>query len=105
MPRHDDLLRAVLAIGSDLEPEPMLHRIVESAVGLVGARFGALGVLDEEGVRLAQFVTVGVSEATHRAIGTFLRVTATMVTWRIPAPHRRRSPVAEVAGDDEHRSR
>ena len=29
----------------------------------------------------------------------------TMVTWRIPAPHRRRSPVAEVAGDDEHRSR
>ena len=29
----------------------------------------------------------------------------TMVTWRIPAPHRRRSPVGEVAGDHEHRSR
>ena len=69
MPRHDELLRAVLAIGSDLELEPMLHRIVESAVGLVGARYGALGVLDEEGVRLAEFVTVGVSEATHQAIG------------------------------------
>ena len=47
----------------------MLHRIVESAVGLVGARYGALAVLDEEGMRLDEFVSIGVSDATYQAIG------------------------------------
>ena len=68
-PQRHDLLKAVLAIGSALDLEAMLHRIVESAVGLVGARYGALGVLDEDRIRLAEFVTVGVSDRTHRAIG------------------------------------
>ena len=27
----------------------------------------------------------------------------TVVTWRVPAPHGRRSPGGDVAGDDEHR--
>ncbi|CAN5744495.1 hypothetical protein BH24ACT5_BH24ACT5_22970 [soil metagenome] len=68
-PVDHELLDAVLAIGSDLDLEAMLHRIVASAVQLVGARYGALGVLDQRGVGLAQFVTVGVDEATHAAIG------------------------------------
>ena len=69
MPALRGLLHAVLAIGSDLDLEAMLHRIVESAVELVGARYGALGVLDEAGVGLAQFLTVGVDDDTHHAIG------------------------------------
>jgi signal transduction histidine kinase len=64
-----DLLDAVLALGSDLDPESMLRRIVEAAVGLVDARYGALGVLDETGTRLAQFITVGIDDATHARIG------------------------------------
>ena len=44
-------------------------RIVESAVELVGARYGALGILDEAGVGLAQFLTVGVDDDIHHAIG------------------------------------
>ncbi len=69
VPALRGLLHAVLAIGSDLDLEAMLHRIVESAVELVGARYGALGILDEAGVGLAQFLTVGVDDDTHYAIG------------------------------------
>ena len=69
MPALRGLLQAVLAIGSDLDLEAMLHRIVESAAELVGARYGALGVLDEAGIGLAQFLTVGVDDDTHHAIG------------------------------------
>ena len=69
VPALRGLLHAVLAIGSDLDLEAMLHRIVESAVELVGARYGALGVLDEAGIGLAQFLTVGVDDDIHHAIG------------------------------------
>ncbi|MGQ0520558.1 MAG: GAF domain-containing protein [Actinomycetota bacterium] len=63
------LLDAVLSVSSDLDLPTVLHRIVEAAVALVDARYGALGVLDASGTSLAQFLTVGVSEETHRAIG------------------------------------
>lgn len=63
------LLDAVLAIGSDLDLPAMLRRIVQSATALVDARYGALGVLDDARTRLAQFITVGVDDETHRAIG------------------------------------
>ena len=69
VPALRGLLQAVLAIGSDLDLEAVLYRIVESAVELVGARYGALGVLDEAGIVLAQFLTVGVDDDTHHAIG------------------------------------
>jgi signal transduction histidine kinase len=63
------LLDAVLTIGSDLDLPAMLQRIVESAVELADATYGALGVLDDTGTRLAQFITVGIDDETHRAIG------------------------------------
>ncbi|MEJ7584883.1 MAG: GAF domain-containing protein [Acidimicrobiales bacterium] len=63
------LLDAVLALGSDLDAPTMLKRIVEAAVGLVDARYGALGVLDDSGTRLSQFITVGIGDETHRLIG------------------------------------
>lgn len=68
--RTHDLLDAVLAIGSDLDLPAMLRRIVDGAVDLVGATYGALGVLDDTGTRLAQFITVGIDDEAHRAIGT-----------------------------------
>ena len=43
---------------------------MESAVALVDARYGALGVLDETGTSLSQFITVGLDEETRRRIGT-----------------------------------
>ena len=63
------LLDAVLTIGSDLDLPSMLERIVQSAVELVDATYGALGVLDDTGTRLAQFITVGIDAETHATIG------------------------------------
>ncbi len=63
------LLDAVLTIGSDLDLAAMLERIIQSAVGLVDATYGALGVLDDTGTRLAQFITVGIDDETHKKIG------------------------------------
>jgi signal transduction histidine kinase len=64
-----ELLDAVLTVGSDLDLPAILQRIVQGAVDLVDARYGALGVLDESGSRLAQFITVGIDDETRRAIG------------------------------------
>jgi len=67
--RLRELLDAVLALGSDLDAASMLRRIVAAAVELVDARYGALGVLDETGTSLAQFITVGMDSAAHQLIG------------------------------------
>jgi signal transduction histidine kinase len=64
-----ELLDAVLTIGSDLDLPAMLRRIVGSAVSLVDATYGALGVLDESRTRLVEFVTVGIDADVRRAIG------------------------------------
>jgi signal transduction histidine kinase len=63
------LLNAVMTIGSDLDLPAMLRRIISSAVDLVDATYGALGVLDESRTGLSEFVTVGIDDATYRAIG------------------------------------
>jgi signal transduction histidine kinase len=63
------LLEAVLTLGSGLDLAAVLRRIVEAAVDLVDATYGALGVLDEGGTRLAQFITVGIDDDAHQAIG------------------------------------
>jgi signal transduction histidine kinase len=54
------LLQAVVAISSGLDLESTLRRIVETAVGLVDATYGALGVIGEDG-RLAEFIPIGLS--------------------------------------------
>jgi signal transduction histidine kinase len=63
------LLDAVMTVGTDLDLPSMLRRIVRSAVDLVDAEYGALGVLDESRKRLAQFITVGIDDEAHKAIG------------------------------------
>ncbi|MFC5905799.1 GAF domain-containing protein [Streptacidiphilus monticola] len=70
--RVQTLLEAVLAIGSELDLETVLRRIVQSAVDLVDARYGALGVLGEEGT-IRQFITVGMDEETIARIGHYPR--------------------------------
>ena len=65
--RVHGLLEAVVAVGSNLELEAVLRRIVEAAVALVDARYGALAVVGEGG-RLADFIPVGLDEAGIAAI-------------------------------------
>ncbi|MFJ3306681.1 GAF domain-containing protein [Streptomyces sp. NPDC086549] len=68
--RVHTLLDAVLAIGSELDLDVVLRRITESAVSVVDAQYGALGVVGEEG-RIKQFITVGVDEEAIDAIGHY----------------------------------
>ena len=65
--RMHGLLEAVVAISSSLDLESMLRRIVETAVELVDATYGALGVIGSGG-SLAEFIPVGLTEEEIRQI-------------------------------------
>ncbi|WP_354526955.1 GAF domain-containing protein [Nakamurella sp. UYEF19] len=67
--RMDGLLDAVLVVSSGLELDSTLRQIVKAAADLVGARYGALGVVGESGL-LTQFVHTGMDQETIDAIGT-----------------------------------
>ena len=67
--RMSQLLDAVVAVSADLDLAEVLGRIVDSAVALVDARYGALGVVSADGERLVEFVTRGVSEEERARIG------------------------------------
>ncbi len=66
--RLRSLLRANQAIIEHLEISVVLHRIVQAAVDLVGAQYGALGVVAPDG-SLEQFITVGMSDHDIELIG------------------------------------
>ena len=61
------LLEAVVAVGTNLDLEMVLAQIVEAAITLVRARYGALGILGEGG-RLVEFVPVGLADDEIEAI-------------------------------------
>jgi signal transduction histidine kinase len=66
--RLQGLLDAVVAVGTGLELAGTLQRIIQTAVELVDARYGALGVLgDQEG--LSEFVYVGIDPETRARMG------------------------------------
>jgi signal transduction histidine kinase len=66
--RVHSLLEAVLSVGRELDLPHVLRRIVETAVVLVDAEYGALGVIGDD-AKLAQFLPVGIPEAQIEAIG------------------------------------
>jgi signal transduction histidine kinase len=59
---------AGLAVTSELSLDSVLRKVVERARDLVGARYGALSVIDLQG-RIQQFITSGISEEERAAIG------------------------------------
>jgi len=63
------VLEATRAIHRSRSLDALLREVVERATALVGARYGALGVIDPTGTFLEQFITVGVDEATRGRIG------------------------------------
>ncbi|MFF2189090.1 GAF domain-containing sensor histidine kinase [Streptomyces sp. NPDC058155] len=67
--RVPQLLEAMRSVGTGLELHSTLDRICETAARLVGARYAALGVVDETGDGLSDFVTYGVDEDVARRIG------------------------------------
>ncbi|MGH3063461.1 MAG: GAF domain-containing protein [Gaiellaceae bacterium] len=77
MQTEQDRLRAVLqaaiVVTSELSIEAVLQRIVEAAVKLTSAKYAALGVIDQNGAGLENFVTTGLDEETVRRIGDLPR--------------------------------
>ena len=67
------LLDAVLFLGSELRVPTVLRRIVEAGCELVGARYGALGVLDERRQGLSEFITIGLTAQQIAHIGSLPR--------------------------------
>ena len=51
------------------ELEEVLHRVLVAAQELTGARYAALGLLNDERDALARFLTVGIEEDERRVIG------------------------------------
>ena len=64
----EQLLRVIVEIGSDLDLDVTMHRIVDAAKELTGARYGALGIRASNGT-LASFVTAGIDDGTARRLG------------------------------------
>jgi len=74
---EEDKLRRLLDVGralvSELDTEAVLQRILEEAREITGARYVALGVLDQGRSELERFLTSGAEAETHRAIGQLPR--------------------------------
>ncbi len=66
--RKDMLLEAGLTLASELSLPIVLQRIVDLAVQVTDARYGALGVIGDDGT-LVEFVTTGITAKQRRAIG------------------------------------
>src|SRR4029450_8771273 len=63
------LIEAGMTLASERALDAVLARIVDLAVELTGARYGALGVLNAEGSAIAEFITVGITEEQRALLG------------------------------------
>jgi signal transduction histidine kinase len=72
-----DRLRTLIDVGgfilSELDPDAVLERVLETACEITGARYAALGVLDDRRRELERFITRGIGEETKLAIGDLPR--------------------------------
>ncbi|MFI7324810.1 GAF domain-containing protein [Streptomyces rubiginosohelvolus] len=66
--RLNGLLDAVMSVGRELALPQVLRDIVEAAVSLVDAEYGALGVVGSD-QKLAEFLPTGIDGETWRQIG------------------------------------
>ena len=62
------LLHAIETVAGDLGLETVLRNVVEAGCVLANARYGALGVIGQDG-GLEQFIHVGIDEVTAKRIG------------------------------------
>jgi signal transduction histidine kinase len=72
-PRLRELIDVGRGLVAELDPEVVFRRMLEVACELTGARYAALGVLDEDRHELERFITHGIDEAGERAIGNLPR--------------------------------
>ncbi len=63
------LIDAILLMETDAALNTLLSQIVTTASELVGARYGALGVLARDGATLSEFITCGLDDEAKARIG------------------------------------
>lgn len=63
------LLEATLLVEADLELPVLLGHVIQEARSMTGARYGALGVLNDDRTELAEFLTVGLEPEEEDRIG------------------------------------
>ena len=68
-PQLQRLLDVGRSLVSELDVEVLLEQVLETAKELTGARYAALGILDEEKSSLERFLNLGIDETTRRGIG------------------------------------
>jgi serine phosphatase RsbU (regulator of sigma subunit) len=64
----EQLVRVIVEIGSDLDLDVTLQRVVNAAMELTGAHYGALGIRAPDG-GLVSFVHAGIDDDTARRLG------------------------------------
>ena len=73
----EDRLRGLIEVGrglvAHLDLETVLREVLEVAREQTGARYAALGVLDQERRELERFIHVGIDEETRATIGSLPR--------------------------------
>ncbi len=67
------LIEVGRSLVAELDLETVLRRVLEVARELTGARYAALGILDEQGSGLERFITLGIDDATRERIGQLPR--------------------------------
>lgn len=75
-PNHETLRRLLdvrRTLASESDYERLLERVLEEGRAITGARYAALGVLDEDRGELGRFLTSGVDASTRDAIGNLPR--------------------------------
>jgi signal transduction histidine kinase len=63
------ILEATLVLEGDLDLATLLRHFIDEARTMTGARYGALGLLNEERTALAEFITVGLKPDEEERIG------------------------------------
>jgi signal transduction histidine kinase len=72
-PRLRELIEVGRSLVAELDPEAIFRQVLAVASELTGARYAALGVLDEQRQELERFITRGIDETTRQAIGNLPR--------------------------------
>jgi signal transduction histidine kinase len=72
-PRLRELIDVGRSLVAELDPEVIFRKVLTVASELTGARYAALGVLDENRQELERFITRGIDAAARREIGSLPR--------------------------------
>ncbi|MHB8241982.1 MAG: GAF domain-containing sensor histidine kinase [Solirubrobacteraceae bacterium] len=76
-PSEEQWIRRLLDVGrslvTELDMDLVLDRVLETAREITGARYAALGILNERRTELSQFITSGFDDETRHSIGDLPR--------------------------------